>query len=672
MKSILTVVGLSLFFIVAISGVLIAQRQSQVKEAVAPNVPVSQPSAATPVTPTNACQKSFDVAFTPGTNTPAAYACDAPCTDDYQCKDTTKGGKAEYICYRHTAGTASDWVSWLNISEAAVISGNTGYLTSFTTWNQPDGSIKQYAVKGGKLYVRTSDAAGTNWSALIENSAVDRTGTGTLTSFSTAKLRNNTYEQHAVKGGVIWRRTSPDNSNWGDPWVDHTSFVSAHGTGVITSFSQFIQPDGILKQFYVRGGKLLVREHSTAGGWTEWAENSALDVGTGDYTSFSGWEQKDKSIKQFAVRGGVLYARDNAGGKCRLSTLPTAADCKAVVAPGVASCTSKKAFTDYSTVTTATEITADTPLKKGQEFVYRITVAGSTPEAKNVTVSDQLPTSLAYVGPVGDSVITHSNGLVTATLLTVGATPRVIEFKVKVAAAVADGADIVNEATIKTEGANPSDCSVSLKVESKQMTYACNSQCTDDSQCKAVNADWVCASDQGNRCRLDSNRGSDSCTPRPQTYACNSSCDNDEQCKSYNVSYKCYPAGGTTGKVCRLATNETNASCNNPSAPPPVPAVGCNTTCSTTADCSNSNHICYDTALVGQSSGKVCRLANYVNSSTCTSPSTTTTYTPPTDTKGGQPALPAELPQSGPAEWMAWLKAGLITLGVGAALLLLL
>lgn len=724
MRSILTVVGLSLFFIVAISGVLIAQRQSQVKEAVAPTAPVSRPSAVEPVT-TNVCRVAFSVAFNPGPNTPATYACDAPCTDDYQCKDVARGGNVNYTCYQPTAGTAENWTTWLNVTEAVPDNTSSGYITSFSSHTRPDNSIKQYVVRDGKLYVRTSDTNLGNWTGLIgPNTAVDGVGSGTLTSFSAfITPGTNLIQQHATKGGKIWSRTSPDDSNW-SAWEDHTANVAGVGTGAVRSFTAFIMPDGSIKQFLIVGNELYVRtSNATRTSWGNFeGPNSALaGVGGGDITSLAAYTKPDKSIKQFAVVGGALFARDNAGGKCRLSTLPTANDCQAVVVPGTATCTSKKAFTDFSTITTSTELTSATPLKKGQEFVYRITAKGGTTPAANVTITDQLPAELTYVGPVGDSVITHSNGLVTVTYPTVGETPKVAEFKVKVAATAVAGANVINKATIKTEGANPSECSVTLKVEAAAAdyscnepctttsqcqdttkggnalyscdttsqtcrlttnptsttceaatVYACNTTCTSDSQCKTVNNDWVCAADQGNRCRLDTNRGSVSCEAPPKTYTCNATCDDTAQCQTYNSSYVCYNAGGTTGKVCRLSGTETSTSCQTASAPPPTPTIGCNQTCATNADCSNTDHICYDTALVGQTAGKVCRLANYVNSSTCTTPSSTVAYTPPTTTKGGQPALPAELPQTGPEDWLNWLKAGLITLGVGAALLLLL
>ncbi len=140
-------------------------------------------------------------------------------------------------------------------------------------------------------------------------------------------------------------------------------------------------------------------------------------------------------------------------------------------------------------------------------------------------------------------------------------------------------------------------------------TIACNSPCTEDQQCKAVNSNYVCSIEHGNRCRMEGNRNSTSCE----------------------------------------GVGATNT-------PTPVTAIGCNQACSTNSDCSNPSHICYQTS----SGSKVCRLDTNVESVTCSS------------AVAEQPNLPPALPQTGPEDWALWLKAGLVTLGLGAALLLLL
>ncbi|NCN06379.1 MAG: hypothetical protein GW946_00870 [Candidatus Pacebacteria bacterium] len=736
MRSILTVVGLSLFFIIAISGVLIAQRQSQVKEAVAPNAPASRPSAAEPDnTSISACQKTFSVAFKPGVNTPQAYSCNTDCTDDYQCKSTTDGAN---ICYRPNAGTAESWTSWLNVSDALPAAVKSGHVTSFHTFVRPNGSVAQSVVVSGKLFARTSPANFENWTDFAQISELDSVGSGTLTAFSAFAVPDgsNTYRQHAVKGGQVWTRDGVNGANW-TTWKDVTSNFEGvgAGSGVITGFSSSVLPDGKrIKQFLVRNYQLYTRtSDTTRTNWPNFAVDSILSgVGSGDITNVSAFTKPDKSVKQFAVIGGTLYTRDDAGGKCRLSTNPTSAVCKAETVNGEAQCESKLAFKEDGTTTIAT----NSSVQPGQKIVFRITAVTDELTGGPVTIKDVLPSQLTFVKFTGANAAlatySQTTRTITADLGVLGTANQTadakksIDFIATVSTATGDeGKTFTNNGEVITylSDGSSSDptCKISLKIGSTPnyscnqpcttdtqcqdttkggndlyscdttsetcrlttnptsttceaaVTYACNTPCTDNSQCSAINADWICAADQGNRCRLDTNRGSDSCEAPPKTYTCNASCDNDEQCKSYNVSYKCYNAGGTTGKVCRLATNETNASCNNPSAPPPTPTVGCNATCSTNADCSNPDHICYDTALVGQTAGKVCRLANYVNSSSCTTPSNAAvTYTPSTTTKGGQPVLPAELPQTGPEEWLNWLKAGLITLGVGAALLLLL
>lgn len=84
-----------------------------------------------------------------------------------------------------------------------------------------------------------------------------------------------------------------------------------------------------------------------------------------------------------------------------------------------------------------------------------------------------------------------------------------------------------------------------------------------------------------------------------------------------------------------------------------ITTVGCNESCNANADCSNISHICYN----GQ-----CRLDVNPTDAQCKLPSGETTL-----------VRPIEVPtQSGPANWMNYVKAGLGTLGIGALLLLLL
>ncbi len=40
-----------------------------------------------------------------------------------------------------------------------------------------------------------------------------------------------------------------------------------------------------------------------------------------------------------------------------------------------------------------------------------------------------------------------------------------------------------------------------------------------------------------------------------------------------------------------------------------------------------------------------------------------------TSTKGGQPVMPDELPQTGPEDWLRWIVSGLALVGIGLLLL---
>ncbi len=92
-----------------------------------------------------------------------------------------------------------------------------------------------------------------------------------------------------------------------------------------------------------------------------------------------------------------------------------------------------------------------------------------------------------------------------------------------------------------------------------------------------------------------------------------------------------------------------------------TPVVGCNDICVTNADCSNASHICF---AVSETENR-CRLETNPTNSSCQNPAAVVT-------QAQQPVLPEALPETGPEDWGNWLKAGLAILGIGAALLLML
>lgn len=112
------------------------------------------------------------------------------------------------------------------------------------------------------------------------------------------------------------------------------------------------------------------------------------------------------------------------------------------------------------------------------------------------------------------------------------------------------------------------------------------------------------------------------------------------------------PTGTGTPTPTGTAT-PTPTTTPTPSVTTVITTVGCNEVCQENADCANISHICYE----GQ-----CRLDVNPTDAQCKLPNGETTI-----------VRPVYVPtQSGPAEWLNYLKAGLGVLGVGALLLLLL
>lgn len=336
---------------------------------------------------------------------------------------------------------------------------------------------------------------------------------------------------------------------------------------------------------------------------------------------------------------------------------PDACEVTLQVAPvGVASCQAKEAFTDYG----GTRIPNDTVIEKGTTFAYKLTVTATEQTAGSVAVIDTLPSAVEFVES-RNNTLQHNNGRLSATLPPFGDSPadrtKVFEYKVKVKDDAASG-KFENSVSVVTSSKSTQADSCKLTLH---LPYQCNSNCTTDAQCNnnGSGTTYICSEEAGNKCRLASNPESSSCSPASPEYSCNSSCTSNSQCQEADEDYVCAPT--SQGNRCRHKDNTTSASCSVPSTPTPTPAIGCNDSCVSNADCSNPSHICYN-----DGTSQVCRLQTNPSSSSCSSPVASTPSQPQ------QPQLPEELPQTGPEDWINWLKAGLITLGIGAALLLLL
>lgn len=300
---------------------------------------------------------------------------------------------------------------------------------------------------------------------------------------------------------------------------------------------------------------------------------------------------------------------------------------------GTAECLSKEALTGFG----GTVIEANSEVDPGTEFVYRITVFAEETTTGPVVLTDTLPADLTFIEDANNTEGLSYNANTREIEMNLGVMQEgqeeIIEFLVQLSADPTQET-FTNEAVIVTNTDSEHVCAIPLEVTPP--VYECNSECESNADCSDIpGGTYICHETvTGNVCRLESNPENQSCeepqgTPTPT------------------------PTPTPTGSATPTPT------------PVVTPTPGCNELCTSNADCSNSSHICATTS----DGSNRCRLAEFVESNTCTVPQiTTTTQGTPTP----QPELPAELPETGPAEWLQWIKVGLVTLGVGTALFLLL
>ena len=282
-----------------------------------------------------------------------------------------------------------------------------------------------------------------------------------------------------------------------------------------------------------------------------------------------------------------------------------------ILPAGTAQCIEKEAFEDFD----GSEILANQKVSAGQEFVYKISIKADDVTTGDVVVVDELPKDLIFVEDSQNTDGIEYDSDTRQVSLDYGVIEdnevRTIEFKVQVIANPS-GDTLNNVATVTTNEETSHVCELPLKLNIEEEEYACNQSCETNANCQTVNDNYVCYTSGDNKvCRLDSNLDSSSCSP---------------------------------------------AATPTPT-PAPTPAPGCNETCTSNANCSNSSHVCVTTA----DGTNKCRLEDYPESSICAVPLASV-----------QPELPTVLPETGPEDWLNWLKAGLVTLGVGTALFLLL
>lgn len=436
----------------------------------------------------------------------------------------------------------------------------------------------------------------------------------------------------------------------------------------------------------------------------------------------------------FLVVGGVLVYRFTQTEETTAPTQTLAGSCSLTFTvtgetppptPGPISCVKESYQDEFSNVAGDYDfLKKQTTFEPGDVVVYKIDVDPSFESTSSaVVLTDVLDTTnLTFLDSTCAAGAYNTTTNTLTCEITEATTSATIAFRATIKSTVADATTISNSATV-VQGNRDAECKVDVTV-TDEPTYACNSTCTTDAQCQGVNANYVCHntgsgsfcrlnsntssascqpgtggttyscnstcetdeqcrtanadyicydSTDGNKyCRLDTNRTSNSCTPPAQTYACNSTCTTNAQCQTANSNYICHDTGN--GSYCRHQSHTSQSNCQAPNQPTPTPTIGCNQTCETNSDCSNPDHICYTT-----DTGKKCRLADYVNSASCTKPGTTVTTTPTpvatTTTPTPTPVNPEEveeLPVAGTEDLIKMIGAGAGALILGGLFILLL
>jgi hypothetical protein len=223
-----------------------------------------------------------------------------------------------YLYVRTTSNNGETWNDWEGPNYA--VTAGSGLITGFSAWTDVFAVTKQHAVRGGELWVRSLDRLG-RWSDWTQTSdELYNRGTGSLTSFSShffnfpAPNVNGKVRQYAVKGGQLWVRTSTSDVTREpivfNEWAGPNGAVDGVGKGVLTGFSSY---EGFQtgryenKQYAVKGGQLFVRTSSDNVRWSEWSEpNPAADsAGPGTLTHFATIIEVSE-LKQYAVKESTI------------------------------------------------------------------------------------------------------------------------------------------------------------------------------------------------------------------------------------------------------------------------------------------------------------------------------------------------------------------------------
>lgn len=186
-----------------------------------------------------------------------------------------------------------NWNSWEDISHLfnGVNQVGVGEITGYDVEVYQDGRYRMFLTRGGEVH-RITSLEGGGWSAWENITSVFApTGTAPVTSFTSALYADGLLRQFVVRGGRVYRRTQESvdatrmrrigaralpvvQESWSS-WSDITSLFANVGdtTKPIVSFHSALYVDGKLRQFVGRGGETWRR---TEPNWETWENITSL------------------------------------------------------------------------------------------------------------------------------------------------------------------------------------------------------------------------------------------------------------------------------------------------------------------------------------------------------------------------------------------------------------
>lgn len=509
MRAILTVLGLTLFFVLAMVGVLIALRQRQsTEETRAPSAPESRPSAA--VTQVGVCGAAFTVAE------PGIINCEeATFNDDFSNSTLNsryvKGGAGNATISNGVLQLAIPDVSTLINTDASVfietndkVSGDFETQVDIASISVPANTPASFRFAVDNLDKRVAIA----W----EQNAASTTSIVTQ-EFSRSTGQTTNRQVASVSASLDQMKFKIERSGTtvatfydiGNGFVEFGEFTDIPGAVLVQALVNNLGiPNTSTIAFGLDNFILQCPEEIT------YACNSACDT-----------DAQCQGVDED-------YVCDETSNTCRLESNPTSVTCEA--ANVTYSCNS-------SCETDAQCQTANSAY-----------VCFGTGTQKNCRLGTNT-SSTTCAAP------TYScNSLCTTNAQCQGVNPNFI------------CATVNDEQRCRLQTNTTSESCQATVTES----YTCNSLCTTNAQCQTANSNYVCAT-VGNeqRCRLQTNTASTTCavasSPLPSptpTVGCNDTCVNNADCS--NANHICYNGS------CRLAANPDNAACAPAVSPSPV------------------------------------------------------------------------------------------------------